>query len=115
MSESQRFKTEPVYPMNRWVREALEHSRMTQQAVADRLSARPELGNYTRSTVQKMMKDRRVPLDEARAVSEITGYPLPRDDSESDLADKIGDLSPENRAIVASIVDVYLASQAAKK
>ncbi|SEN87585.1 hypothetical protein SAMN04489859_102039 [Paracoccus alcaliphilus] len=115
MTDSTRVKKEPQTLMNQWAKEAIEHSGMTMQAVADALSARRELGAYGRSMVQKMTKERRVRLDEAAALSEITGFPLPGESKGPELVEQIQDLNPENRAIIGSLVAQLLAAQEAKK
>lgn len=96
--------------MNRWVREALDHSGMTQQRLADILTGRG-LGTYDRSMVQKMTKRRKVRMDEATAISEATGYPLPAPQDQVSFAQGYAKLTPEQRALVDALMGQLLAGQ----
>lgn len=101
--------------MNQWVRDALAFSGMSQQALADALSRHPGLNNYDRSFVYKMTVSRRVRLDEAAAISEITGFPLPVEDEKAEFERKFNQLSLQNQQTVAALIEGLLGAQEEKK
>lgn len=109
-----RFSTEPLTPMNAWVREALEHSGHTLQEVADELTAQG-LGAYNRSQIQKMTTVRRIRLEEAAAISRFTDYPLPRTLEREELTDLVAQLSRENQDAIRTLVQSLLAAQEGRK
>ena len=107
------YPSPPASGMNQWVRDALAASDMTQQALADALSSRADVGQYAKSMVNKMTKSRKVTMDEARAISAITGHPLPPSAEDSELADRINDLDPADQTIVRNLVDSLYARKKA--
>ena len=96
--------------MNSWVREAVTHAGLSYQRLADILTGRG-IGTYDRSMVQKMTTRRRVRLDEAQAISEITGYPLPAAQEQISFAAGYSRLDPEQRALVDALMGQLLASK----
>ncbi|WP_313350238.1 hypothetical protein [Paracoccus sp. (in: a-proteobacteria)] len=117
MAGKPKYKSTPATPMNQWVRDALESCGMTQTALAEALSGVEGLGSYDRSIVYKMTVSRRVQIKEAKAISQITKYPLP--DSETDSESALDacfreiylKLLPENRQTALSVVEGLLARQ----
>ena len=105
MARRPTYPTPPATGMNQWVRDALAASDMTQQALADALTASVGLGSYAKSMVNKMTKARKVSMDEARAISAITGYPLPASADDEDLAAQIRNLDPADQQMVRSLID----------
>lgn len=88
MSNKSRFSTKPSAPMNQWVRDAVEHYGQSMAAVADELNKKDLRTTYDRAKVQKMTTVRRVTIEEAQAISEITGFPLSeQEDARDFLAD----------------------------
>lgn len=90
--------------MNQWVRDALEASGMTQQGLADRLSGHPGMPPYAKSMVNKMTKSRKVSLAEARAISDITGHPLPVTKVTDEIVAEIESLHPDDRKAVITLI-----------
>lgn len=97
--------------MNQWVREALNHADMSQQALSDALTRSKHLGTYDRSMVQKMTVGRRVSLQEAEQISQITGYPLPDTVSEQEFSGMFQRLNPENQQAIQTIMSNLLRTQ----
>lgn len=111
MAGKAKYNSPPSTPMNQWVRDALESAGMTQVALADALSRVEGLGSYDRSMIQKMTKDRRVRGDEALAISQITGHPLPEDEADLEFDAMFRKLSPENRTTIRTLVRNLVGSQ----
>ena len=76
MARKAKYTTEPAAPINQWVRDALEHSGLSQAELARRLFERRVLSANDRSMVNKMANFRDVTAEEALAIAEITGFPL---------------------------------------
>ncbi|UFM64215.1 hypothetical protein LOS78_01710 [Paracoccus sp. MA] len=106
-----KYKSRPASPMNQWVRDALEAANMTQQALADALSRVEGLGTYDRSMVHKMTGSRRVRGEEAVAISQITGHPLPESEDDLEFEQMYRKLSQENRTVIRTIVRNLLGGQ----
>lgn len=105
MPRTPKYKNPPLQPMNQWVRDALAHAGMTFPQLADALT-RSGVGTYDRSTIQKMTVGRKVSFEEARAISEATGYPYVSDeDGQGFVADYLS-LDPESRATVRDLLQV---------
>lgn len=105
MPKAPKYKNPPLQPMNQWVRDALAHAGMTFPQLADALT-RSGVGTYDRSTIQKMTVGRKVSFEEARAISEATGYPYVSDeDGQGFVADYLS-LDPESQATVRDLLQV---------
>lgn len=96
--------------MNAWVRDALAHAGMTHQRLADILTGRG-LGTYHRSMVQKMTTKRKVRMDEAAVISEVTGFPLPAPQEHVTFAQGYERLTADQRALVDALVGQLLAAR----
>lgn len=76
MARKAEYKNAAASSINQWVRDALEHSGMSQSALARELFSRKAISADDRSIVNKMTFSRDVTVDEAIAIAEITGYPI---------------------------------------
>ncbi|RWX78297.1 hypothetical protein EPK99_06615 [Neorhizobium lilium] len=63
--------------LNSWVKEAIEHSGISQTKLAKILADRKIITSNDRSIVQKMTTTRVVKAHEVFAIAEITGFPAP--------------------------------------
>lgn len=114
MAGRARYKNPPATPMNQWVRDALQASGLSQQALGDALT-KAGLGNYDRSIIQKMTVARRVAMDEAQEICRITGHPLPETSSDAELPREYYLLNEEHRVAVQTLIRGLLANQQAGK
>lgn len=105
------YRNPPATPMNKWVRDALESSGLSQQALSDLLSRTPTVGTYDRSMVQKMTVARKVSMDEARAISQITGHPLPDTENSGEVVAEYQRLSPDSQAAIRILMKELLRKQ----
>lgn len=96
--------------MNLWVRNAIIESGKSQTELAAGLT-RSGLGNYDRSMVQKMTVGRRVSMDEARVISQLTGYPMPDPTGGAHLPAGYDKLDPAHQAVVRRLIDELLSLQ----
>lgn len=85
--------------MNLWVRKALDHAGMSQQQLSEILTRRG-LGSYGRSTINKMTISRAVRMDEAAAIAEVTGYPIPAPEDLMPHMDAMARVTPEQMALL---------------
>ena len=76
MARQASYKTPASTPINQWVRDALEHSGMSQSAMARELFARKIISADDRSIVNKMAHGRDISTNEALAIADITGFPI---------------------------------------
>lgn len=104
MTEAPRFRTKPTSPMNQWVRDALEQYGKSMSAVADEMNRAGLNTKYDRSKIQKMTVSRRVTYEEAAALSEITGFPMIKNDDVAGLIEGYQGLDDENKAFVRDLV-----------
>lgn len=84
---------------------------MSQQALADALTNTPGMANYDRSMVQKMTVGRGVSLNEAKAISAITKFPLPSAETSSGIDAQFSRLTPENQAVVTAVIAALLGDE----
>lgn len=84
---------------------------MSQTALADALSRVEGLKSYDRSMVNKMTKTRRVQPEEARAISEITNYPLPESMPDAMMEKLFPRLNKANKEAVRKLVQALLDGQ----
>lgn len=96
--------------MNQWVRDALETAGLSQQALGYALT-RAGVGNFDRSIVQKMTVSRRITMDEAAAIAEITGHPLPDPSGDAEIPREFYQLSEHHKAAVKALIRGLLANQ----
>lgn len=76
MARKASYKTPAASHINQWVRDALDHSGMSQSAMARELFSRKIISAEDRSIVNKMAHGRDISTNEALAISEITGFPI---------------------------------------
>lgn len=93
MARKAKYTTPPAAPINQWVRDALEHSGLSQAEMARRLFERKAISADDRSMVNKMANFRDVTADEALAIAEITGFPLYTDSSDTHLVPLVAPVS----------------------
>ena len=109
-----RYAAGMTMPMWKWVRQAAHHSGLSYAEISRRLAARDLAKNYDRSTVQKMTKEhgaRDVDALEAIALSEITGYPLPTNETgaaivETAAPEEVIAVSLEKHELLSRLKDV---------
>lgn len=111
MSKKPTYSSPAASQMNQWVRDALKTADLSQRELADRLSAIPGMPTYDRSMVQKMTVGRKVTMDEARAISKISGHPLPAQGAVQELMAKISTLPSTDLEIVNALIDSLLKRQ----
>lgn len=111
-AKESRLKNVPARPMNKWVRDALIFSGKTLEAVAEMLED-AGVGSYNRSAPHKMIKTRKVSLDEAVAISTFTGFPLPRTLQQERIIDGFDKLSDQHQQTVQTVINGLLAAQKA--
>lgn len=87
--------------MNDWVREALEHSGISQKDLSEILTRRG-LGAYSRSTINKMTTRRAIRMDEAAAIAEVTGYPIPASEALSPQMDPMVWVTPKQKTLLGA-------------
>lgn len=104
MTRKPYYPTPPAGEMNQWVRDALQASGMTQQALADALTAHAGVGSFAKSMVNKMTKSRKISMDEARAISTITGHPLPPSADGMAIVQALEGLEPGDRNAVINLI-----------
>lgn len=75
MARKAEYKNAAASSINQWVRDALDHSDMSQSALARELFARKAISADDRSIVNKMAYSRDISAEEAMAIADITGYP----------------------------------------
>jgi len=100
MARKAEYKNPPADPTNQWVRDAMAFAdNMSQSKLAEELHKRKVISAADRSVVQKMTVGRKVTAKEMLAISEITGFPTPKDALVPNLLDEIRsrhpDLAPE--------------------
>ena len=103
MTNKPRYLSEPIHPMNQWVRDALSQTNLSGPEIAagmTKLLSR----NYDKSMLQKMTVFRKVTKPEAEAISALTGFPLTKGDLDL-YAFKMGQLSESNRCLVEQLID----------
>lgn len=98
------YPSPPATEMNQWVRDALRTCGMTQQELADRLTAHPDVSSYDKSMVNKMTKKRKISAVEARAISDITGYPVPPSKESEAIIRELAELSAADREAVLTLI-----------
>lgn len=101
--------------MNEWAQKAFLFAEangkdLTYDDVADFMTKKKIGATYDKSMVQKMTATRRVSLMEAEALSEITGYPLPRDGMSMD--DRVSRLSDSRQKMIREILADLEAAEA---
>lgn len=105
MTETKKFRSaKPVSPMNQWVRDAVAHFGKTYDDLAEELNKQKLGTTYDKSKVQKMTVKRRVSMDEARAISLITQYPLGDEDEAEQFFDDFQKLENPDKEIVRDLV-----------
>ena len=107
-------KTNPASPMNAWVRDAIDAAGLSYQRVGDEMTQRG-LGVYDRSKVQKMTVARGVSAEEAAAIAQITGKPLPFASPVDAFADGYAKLSQQDRAVIDAMMQRLLAGQSSQE
>ena len=106
MAKSTRFtSSEPASHMNQWVRDAIEYADISITDLAREMDGRGLPTSYDRSKVQKMTVARRVTMEEARVISEITGYPTLEGDETAPFLDKYRKLSEADRTTIRHLVN----------
>lgn len=105
------YRTSPATPMNQWVRDALEAGGLSQQALSEGLSRASGLGSYDRSMVQKMTVSRKISMDEARVISQLTGHPLPDTEEGVEVMTDYMKLSSDSQAAIRTLMKELLKRQ----
>lgn len=103
--------TEPSGPPNQWVIDAISSWKKGQAALARELYARGVISTDSRSIVSMMTKTRGVSWDEAVAISEITGHPLPPISGAipADLAAAFARIPPEAQDHILAVLNLAIA------
>lgn len=118
MARKRTYSTQPRHATNQWLRDALAYcdensGYLTYDEVATALNRSSLKQTYDRSMIQKMTTIRQISLDEAKVLSQITGFPLAPEQQEESLSARFSRLSSGRQERLLGILDDLEAAEAA--